>query len=280
MANDSIRGRQVVAVLTNKSGGAVAANDVVVLDSVNATSFTTTTTSGQTAQLVGVALEAIASNSAGRVLLMGYTPGININAAAAGIGHYLKTHTVAKQATTGAASGAGVFGQVLSTAAVPPALIWGRPDQGGGGGGGAFVGARYKTAAGQSIPNGIFTIVDFGTQDYDSGSLVTVGAAWKFTAAVAGYYRVSSQLLFSSTANWVLGESGENTLYKNGVAVCNMGRNDHISSAAQYKQIQGYTELYLAAADYIDIRVYQQSGAALTLFADATHNFITVSKIG
>ena len=41
---DMIRGRKVVLFLTNKSGGAVIAGDVVVLDSTASESFTTTTT--------------------------------------------------------------------------------------------------------------------------------------------------------------------------------------------------------------------------------------------
>jgi hypothetical protein len=145
MANDLLRGRQTVAPLTNKSGGGVVAGDVVVLDSANASSFTTTTTSGLATRFVGVALETIASNASGRVLLFGYAPIVNLNTSAA-LGDLLKIHTVAKQATPVGSSAAGVFGQVLETGTTPKALIWGRPDQGGGGGGGgAPTTATYVT---------------------------------------------------------------------------------------------------------------------------------------
>ena len=40
MANDLMRGRQVVVPLTNKSGGAVVAGDVVIVSSGTAAAFT------------------------------------------------------------------------------------------------------------------------------------------------------------------------------------------------------------------------------------------------
>lgn len=132
MANDLLRGRQTVAPLTNKSGGGVVAGDVVVLDSTTASSFTTTTTAAQTADWIGVALETIANNAVGRVLLFGYAPIINL-ASSASLGDYLRTHTVAKQAQRFASTGAGDFGQVLGTGTTPAAMLWARPDQGTGG---------------------------------------------------------------------------------------------------------------------------------------------------
>lgn len=129
MANDLLRGRQTVAPLTNKSGGGVVAGDVVILDSANASSFTTTSSAAQTADWVGVALETIANNSTGRVVLFGYAPIVNL-ASSASLGDYLRTHSVAKQAQRFSSTGAGDFGQVLGTGTTPAAIIWARPDQG------------------------------------------------------------------------------------------------------------------------------------------------------
>ncbi len=131
MANDLLRGRQTAAPLTNKSGGGVVAGDVVILGSATASSFITTTSAAQIADVVGVALETIADNATGRVCLVGYVPLINL-ASSASLGDYIRTHTVAKQAQRFATGGPGDFGQVLGTGTTPAAIIWGRPDQGAG----------------------------------------------------------------------------------------------------------------------------------------------------
>lgn len=133
MANDLLRGRQTVAPLTNKSGGGVVAGDVVILDSANASSFTTTTTAALATRFVGVALEMIANNASGRVCLFGYVPQINLSSSAS-LGHFVATHTVAKQAAPTGTQGAGVFGQVLGTGTTPAAILFGYPQQAGGAG--------------------------------------------------------------------------------------------------------------------------------------------------
>src|SRR5258707_444188 len=90
-------GRQVVIPLTNKSGGSVGAGDVVIIDTGNDEAFTTTTT-GRAEVSVGVAQETIANNATGRVLVEGYAALVNVPASVTR-GHYIETHTVAKQAT-------------------------------------------------------------------------------------------------------------------------------------------------------------------------------------
>jgi hypothetical protein len=138
MTNEIIRGRQIVVPLINKSGGAVAAGDVVILGSATAGSFTTTTEAAQVDDMVGVSLEAIAGDATGRICLFGYVPVINL-ASAATLGAYLFTHTVAKQGTPSATDAAGSFGQALAATATPPAILWGRPSGAAGTPGGGDV---------------------------------------------------------------------------------------------------------------------------------------------
>lgn len=128
-AIDVIRGRQTATrTLTNKSGGAVAVGDVVVIgDGTNDNAFTTTTTASFNARMVGVAMEAIANDAAGLVAIHGYVPKVNTNASVTR-DHFLFTHTVAKEATGSATRATGAFGQVLETGADPEAIIWGMPD--------------------------------------------------------------------------------------------------------------------------------------------------------
>lgn len=125
----SVIGRLVVDVITNKSGGAVAYGDVVILDAANDHSFTTTTTGGFTAGIIGVCVEpnGIANNSSGRVQLQGYCPQVNANASVTR-GYFLKTHTAAKQATGSSTRVVGSFGVAVTTSASPAAILWGFPD--------------------------------------------------------------------------------------------------------------------------------------------------------
>jgi hypothetical protein len=122
-------GRLVVDVQTNKSGGAVAYGDVVINDATTAHSFTTTTTGGFTAGTIGVCIEpnGIASNATGRIQTQGYCAQVNTNASVT-LGYFLKTHTVAKQATGSATRVVGSFGVAMSTATNPAVMLWGFPD--------------------------------------------------------------------------------------------------------------------------------------------------------
>ena len=123
------RGRQVVQSLTNKSGGSVAAGDVVVIDTTNDTAFTTTTT-GRAEISIGIAQETIANNATGRVLTEGYAALVNVPASVTR-GHYIETHTVAKQATGNSTRRSGSFGQFLTGGTTPTGWVWGSSDTAG-----------------------------------------------------------------------------------------------------------------------------------------------------
>ncbi len=119
----STRGRQVVIPMTNKSGGGVVLGDVVIVDTANDASFTTTTSAASTAT-IGVVQETIANNATGRVLLAGYASLINVNASVTR-GNFGGTHTVAKQAASlGATRVAGAFCQFLTGGTTPTAIVY------------------------------------------------------------------------------------------------------------------------------------------------------------
>ena len=125
----SIFGRAIIETPTNKSGGALAKGDVVVIDTANDYAVTTTTT-GATTVTVGVVVEenGIASNATGRVQFGGYVGLVNVNASVTR-GHYGVTHTVAKQATDGGASRiVGAFCVFLTGGTTPTAHLFVQPD--------------------------------------------------------------------------------------------------------------------------------------------------------
>jgi len=141
------------------------------------------------------------------------------------------------------------------------------------------VAARYTTAAGQSISDDTVTIVDFGTKTFDSHGSVTTGASWKFTAPISGKYSVKATILLSDGGGWAAGELYAAYIFKNA------GHYSSILYGAQaahatYQAIVISDEVQLLAGEYIDIRVYQNSGAALTMAADANRNRAAIARIG
>lgn len=125
----SIFGRAIVNTKTNKSGGALAKGDVVVLDSANDNAVTTTTT-GATTVTVGIVVEenGIANNASGRVQFGGHVALVNVNASVTR-GHYGATHTVAKQATdAGASRVVGAFCYFTTGGTTPEADLFIQPD--------------------------------------------------------------------------------------------------------------------------------------------------------
>lgn len=136
--------------------------------------------------------------------------------------------------------------------------------------------ARYKTAAGQSIPNSTFTIVDFGTKDFDTHGLVTTGASWKFTAISSGYFRIGTHIRVSTALNAV---NFAARIYKNGAAGPAIADTSTDNSASGRGDITGSTIVELVAGDYVDIRVVQNSGGAVTLLSDADYVYIDIEKL-
>lgn len=142
------------------------------------------------------------------------------------------------------------------------------------------VAARYTTNAGQSISNATITIVDFEDKTFDTHGAVTTGASWKFTASSTGYFKIHAAVLLSSTTTWGDTESGDLYLYKNGVLYSIMDRKDNYTSGSSvFMQLGGSDIAYLNAGDYVDIRLYQNSGAALALYTDSNYNFVTIERI-
>ncbi len=192
-------GRQLVIPLTNKSGGGVIAGDVVIIDTTNDGAFTTTT-SGAYQGSVGVAQETIANNATGRVLTCGYAALINVPSSMTR-GYFIKTHTVAKQATGNATRQAGTFGQFLTGGSTPTGWLWAFPDN---------AGAAGETVATSTIWDAKGDLV--AATGADAATKLTVGAngtiltadssisnglAW-YVPAGASYKRTSGDYTTSS----------------------------------------------------------------------------------
>jgi hypothetical protein len=143
-----------------------------------------------------------------------------------------------------------------------------------------MVGTRCTTAAGQSIPYASGTVIDFGTKAFDyTGNVSGTGTSWKFTVDRPGLYHISASMLFASGGGWAAGEGVIIILYVNGATALNVY---NISQTTHAEQIGAHfdTHYRLALNDYVQIGVYQNSGASLSLAASAAYNYASIVRIG
>lgn len=140
--------------------------------------------------------------------------------------------------------------------------------------------SRYSTAVAQPMTTGVDTIIDFGTKEEDLAASVTTGAAWKFTAPQADWYTVTAMSYLTNGGGFGMGEVAQMSLYKNGSTVKCLATA--ISQVAHTTNLncEGSMEIYLKAGEYVDVRLMQNSGAAVNLLGAATLNWITVSNGG
>jgi hypothetical protein len=144
--------------------------------------------------------------------------------------------------------------------------------------------ARYSTLSGQSIPNITTTIVDFNTLVDDTGGaspLVTTGAAWHFTAPVAGRYCIMSIIDFSTTTTWGPTERATLNYFVNGVIYSQPSRVSNLDSSVTTAivRLSGVDTMVLNAGDTVDIRVSQNTGAALALSTSDLANHMSIYLI-
>lgn len=133
--------------------------------------------------------------------------------------------------------------------------------------------SKYTTGAGQSIPNAIETILDFGTKEIDTHNAVTTGSAWKFTAPTAGLYRLFGMVTWSGNASGTRYVS----IFKNDVDTESL----YYFTATDANTISrsGSTVLNLAAGDYVQLKAFQNSGGALTIFNASNYNRIFIERL-
>lgn len=141
--------------------------------------------------------------------------------------------------------------------------------------------AEYRTSAGQSIPNATNTIVNYGTKTHDSHNLVTVGASWKFTSGISGLYRVVVKNLFLTGQSWAAGTIAQASIFKNNSATPEVAAYKTIEVGhSQELMVTGEARIKLLAGDFIDVRLFQNAGAARSLYTGADFNVIFIERIG
>ena len=302
--------------LTNKSGGAVAQYDVVIVGTATDNSFITTTTAGNV-NVIGVAQEAIADNASGDVLPPSALTTVNIKAGVTIVrGDYLITSTVAGKADRSAAYTDGAFARALTagTGTVSAILINQSEDysvdrtitgnwvfsgtldiasmlntdlvtnlnadllDGISASGFEQIGSlvRAYRSTSQSVPSTTDTDVLFDVENWDTGSNF---ASSIFTAPRTGYYIVSGQVAFISAiapANYYV------KIFA-GVSGSETQRfqfNIVVENANPYGVQLPFNDIvYISAGDVVKIRTYHTTGSTRTIDNGSIKTFVNIREI-
>ncbi|RKN38445.1 hypothetical protein [Micromonospora endolithica] len=135
--------------------------------------------------------------------------------------------------------------------------------------------AVLRSSAGQAIPNNAFTVVSLNTEDLDSHSgHSTATNNSRYTAPIAGWYRLSGGATFAGNAT---GRRGTRWL-KNGGSIVDGG--DALGSnagAGACAVAAAHSLVFLAAGDYIEMAVFQDSGNVLgTLSSGPNQTWVSI----
>lgn len=141
------------------------------------------------------------------------------------------------------------------------------------------VNAKYRASAGQSIPNGAVTLVNWDTKDFDSHGAVTTGVGtWRFTAPISGKYRISGYVSLAAVAVTQSNRLSIN-LYKNGSLNITMGFRRFDGSYTANAETNFTGLINLVAGEYIDIRL--DSGMPTTTMSTTTDvNWVGIERTG
>jgi hypothetical protein len=123
------------------------------------------------------------------------------------------------------------------------------------------VSARVYRSTVQSIPNATWTAVSFDTVSYDNGGQWSVGVPTRLTCQQAGTYVISGHIALALVAGGAYRAVG---IYLNGTIQIALTDISNVTLvAAGQPLISVSTVVRLQAGDYIELKVYQDSGAAL-----------------
>jgi hypothetical protein len=133
------------------------------------------------------------------------------------------------------------------------------------------VNASYTTTAGASIPNNTTTLLIFPTKDYDSHGAYNTSTG-VYTCPVSGLYSIKAQGLFASNVTG----SRKVYVYKNTV----LYRFMDIKNASGSNWVSGVASVKCVAGDTLDIRVFQDSGGALSMDSTAGVTALAIERVG
>lgn len=138
--------------------------------------------------------------------------------------------------------------------------------------------AIYTTAAGQSIPNATPTIVNFDTVVIDTDGVVTTGSAWRATLAPGTY--VVESVVGVVTGTGVAYDIFFDLVVNGAIAVRGLRLNATTPAlGGVVSPTIAQTIRIVDAGSAVDLRLYQNTGAARLLEAGHASNRISIRRV-
>lgn len=133
--------------------------------------------------------------------------------------------------------------------------------------------SAYPSAA-QSVPSSTYVKVQFNTKEYDTNTNYD-STNYRFTPTVAGYYLITSLILFTSQSNSTTGIYS--VLYKNG----SIYRYQQQASSTVGCSVFNSQTIYLnGSTDYVEHYVYQNSGGTCNICINGmTYNYFQAALV-
>ena len=130
----------------------------------------------------------------------------------------------------------------------------------------------------QTIVTVTNTVVQWNSKNYDNLNEFDAVTNYRFTATKAGYYAVYGTLLSASVA-WATGGLWTLMVRKNGTEYIQGCRNIKDSTRTDYFPSFVYTQLYLAANDYIEFLIRHNRGSDTNTYADTDFNHFAIHRL-
>ena len=130
-----------------------------------------------------------------------------------------------------------------------------------------FSGARITHSITQSIPDLTFSKLNFNTERFDTDNYHdNVNNNTRLVAPFNGYYLVFSDMKFANNVN---GRRSSGIYFNDSVYICAWSNNT-IGSVWD-TSLQNSCVWYFKAGDYIELRVFQDSGGNLSTIKTESH---------
>ncbi len=138
------------------------------------------------------------------------------------------------------------------------------------------VGGARHTAV-QSIPNGVNTALTFNSTIIAAFGMHNPANPTRLTCVTAGYYATSGHVSFAGNANG----TRHAFIRVNGTTIITMQRSPNLGASAEVTISVSREVWPMVVNDYVELVVYQDSGAALNVVVSA--NFspeFTAARVG
>lgn len=133
--------------------------------------------------------------------------------------------------------------------------------------------ARAYRSSAQSIATGTWDSASFDVERYDNDGIWVIGSPTRFTIQEAGIYLLWGQVAFSVNAT---GQRGVRLRVNGATIAASIQTN---TNATDTTQIVCSSPWQMAAADYMEVQVFQASGGALNLAASGATNSATEGSV-